>query len=102
MYPLDTNGARKQKKNILIGHGAWKMILSLVLEAPAKKSLVLDKGWPVHTVLLPELLTTFSCPISAWPDASLPPSRAMVFRGLGRFLPLLLKSDAENSIASQT
>lgn len=49
MYPLDTNGARKQQENIVIGRGAWKMILPLVLEAPAKKSRVLDKGWPVRS-----------------------------------------------------
>lgn len=48
MYPLGTNGARKQEKNTVIGHGAWKVILPLVLEAPATKSLVLDEGWPVH------------------------------------------------------
>lgn len=47
-YPLGTNDARKQEKNIIIGHGAWKMVLPLVLGVPAKKSLVLDKSCPVH------------------------------------------------------
>lgn len=46
LWPLDTNGARKQEKNIVIGHGGWKWILLLVLVTPAKlrRALSLRKG----------------------------------------------------------
>lgn len=46
LWPLDTNGARKQEKNIVIGHGGWKWILLLVLVTSAKlrRALSLRKG----------------------------------------------------------
>lgn len=63
LCPLDTNGARKQEKNIVIGHGGWKLIL--------QESPVTGQGLTTPpAVRLPELfLTAFTSLYQHMPGA---------------------------------